>query len=193
MAEVDCSGSSRKPVVSRTPIFSSGWSSANSLVWSSRFGTRRIAERISRAAILLVEQIANVRRIFARDAQLFAHLLVQIFGQGFGGFHAQPVQIEILGVLSGFEQLLRLYRCPGAHCDQRQPDHIHLSRRLLGAKKSEMESLRPSRWRGKVKRKSSPVYAVPALCPAHTRSRRCLRSAPGNIRKPPSAREPRWR
>src|SRR6478672_5550093 len=38
IADVDCSGSRRNPVVRRTPIFSSGWSRANSLVWSSRFG-----------------------------------------------------------------------------------------------------------------------------------------------------------
>ncbi len=82
-----------------------------------QIGTCRIAERIARAAILLVEQIANVRRIFSRDAQLLAHLLVEIFGQGFGGLDAEPVQVEVLGVLPGFEELLRFYRCPGAHCD----------------------------------------------------------------------------
>ena len=32
IADVDCSGSSRKPLVSRTPTFSSGLSSANNLV-----------------------------------------------------------------------------------------------------------------------------------------------------------------
>ena len=38
IAEVDCSGSMWKPLVSRTPMFSSGFSNANNLVWSSRFG-----------------------------------------------------------------------------------------------------------------------------------------------------------
>lgn len=38
MAEVLCSGSSRNPVVRCTPMVWSGCSSANSLVWSSRFG-----------------------------------------------------------------------------------------------------------------------------------------------------------
>ena len=38
IAEVDCSGSSRNPLVSRTPTFFSGSSSTNSLVWSSRLG-----------------------------------------------------------------------------------------------------------------------------------------------------------
>src|SRR6266403_549146 len=37
--------------------------------------TRRIAKRIPRSAILLMKQIANVRRVFAGDASLFAHLL----------------------------------------------------------------------------------------------------------------------
>ena len=54
-----------------------------------------------------MEQIADVRRVFARDAQFLAHLFVKILSQRFGGFHAQSMQIEILGVLSRFEQMLR--------------------------------------------------------------------------------------
>src|SRR5271165_5155913 len=38
IAEVLCSGSSRKPLVRRTPTFFSGSSNWNSFVWSSRFG-----------------------------------------------------------------------------------------------------------------------------------------------------------
>ena len=53
-------------------------------------------------------------RVFAGDAQLLAHLLVMIFGQRFGGFDAQAVQVEILGVLAAFEEPLRLNRCLSA-------------------------------------------------------------------------------
>jgi len=64
--------------------------------------------------------------VFAGDAQLFAHLLVQVFGQGLGSLDAEAVQVEVFGVLSGFEQPLRLYRCLGANGDQRQADDVHL-------------------------------------------------------------------
>ena len=65
-----------------------------------------IAEGIARSTVFLVEEVADVGRIFARDAQLFAHLFVQVFGQGFGSFNAEAMQVEVFGVLPGFEQLL---------------------------------------------------------------------------------------
>ena len=45
---------------------------------------RRIAERVARAAIFLVEEIADVRRIVAGDAEFFADALVPKLGQRFG-------------------------------------------------------------------------------------------------------------
>ena len=77
MADVLCSGSSRKPVVRGTPMVSSGCSSANSFVWSSRLGTRGISKRVAQAAIFLVEEVADMRRIVARDSRLLADALVR--------------------------------------------------------------------------------------------------------------------
>src|SRR5436853_7608298 len=51
-------------------------------------GARGIAERIARAAIFLVKEIANVGRVFCANPQFFSHFLVVIFGERFGRFHA---------------------------------------------------------------------------------------------------------
>ena len=69
-------------------------------------GARRIAERIARSLILLMEQIANVRRVLARDAQFLAHCFVKIFRQRFRRFHAEPVKIEVPRVLPALKQAL---------------------------------------------------------------------------------------
>src|ERR1022692_4622183 len=49
-----------------------------------QIGARRVSKRVARSAILLMEQIANVRRVVARDSQLLANLLVRQLGQRFG-------------------------------------------------------------------------------------------------------------
>ena len=54
---------------------------------------RRIPKRIPRPAILLMEQIANRRRILARNPQLLAHRLMMQLRQPLRRLHAQPVQI----------------------------------------------------------------------------------------------------
>ena len=51
-----------------------------SLVFEVR--TRRIAERIPRPAVLLVEEVTDARGIFAGDAEVFAHGLVMKLGEG---------------------------------------------------------------------------------------------------------------
>ncbi len=66
-----------------------------------------ITEAISRSTVLLMKKIADVRRIVIRDSQLRPHQLVVIFGERFGGFHAESVQVEIFRVFPGFEQALR--------------------------------------------------------------------------------------
>ncbi len=66
-----------------------------------------IAERVARSAILLVEQVPDVRRVVARHAQFLANHLVREFGQRLRRLHAQPVKVQILGVLARLEELLR--------------------------------------------------------------------------------------
>ncbi len=46
---------------------------------------RRITERVARAAVLLVEEIADVVRVVTGDAKFLADVLVHKFGEGFGG------------------------------------------------------------------------------------------------------------
>src|SRR5258706_5075995 len=89
--------------------------------------TRGISEGIARAAIFLVEEVANVRRVFTRDAEFFAHLFVMIFGEGFGGLDAQSMQVEITGVLARFKETLRFDRSFRADSYEGQAEDIHLS------------------------------------------------------------------
>ena len=72
-------------------------------------GTRRIAERITRSLIFLVEEIADMRRVLARDAQFLAHLFMQIFCQRLRCLYAEPVQIKIARVFTALEQTLRFF------------------------------------------------------------------------------------
>jgi hypothetical protein len=64
---------------------------------------RRITERIARPALLLMKEVANLRRVFPGNPQLFAHFLVMQFGERLGGLHAQPVQVEVSRILAAFE------------------------------------------------------------------------------------------
>src|ERR1700733_2210202 len=69
---------------------------------------RRIAERISRSAILLMKQIANLRSVFPRNPQSLAHLLVMKLRQRLRRLYAQSVQIQVFRILAAFKQMLRL-------------------------------------------------------------------------------------
>src|SRR5690348_17195370 len=44
-------------------------------------GARWITERVARATVFLMEQVADFRRILTRDAQLLPHVLVMELGQ----------------------------------------------------------------------------------------------------------------
>src|SRR5581483_5943655 len=92
--------------------------------------TRRITERVARSTIFLVEEIADVLRVVPRNPQFFAHFLVEILCQRFGSLNTQPVQVEILGILTGLKQTLRFHAGLGADRNQRQADDILLVRTL---------------------------------------------------------------
>ena len=65
-----------------------------------------------------MKEIANLSRVFSRDPEFFPHLLVMQFGQSFRSFHAEAVQVQILGVLSTFEQALGFNARLGPDSDQ---------------------------------------------------------------------------
>ena len=118
------------------------------------------------------EQIANFGGVFAGDSQLFAHLLVMQFRQRLRRFHAQPVQIQIFRVLSAFKQPLRFDAMPSSPIVTSESPITSIFPEAFGAKKSEMQSRRPSRCRGKVKRKQ---FSCDVRLPASRA--RCGRSA----------------
>src|SRR6266576_1506029 len=73
-----------------------------------------------------MEQIANMGRVFARDAQLLAHGAMVILRQRFRCFDAKPMQIKILGVLTALKQSLGLDGSPSPYGHQGQAERIHL-------------------------------------------------------------------
>ena len=110
-------------------------------------GAGRIAEAVARAAILLMEEIGDARRIVARDAEKFARLLVGQFGERFGRLHRKAVQIEILGEVAAVEALLRLHAGLAADGDNRKPNHVAPARveRLKEVGDGEPAALRLAR------------------------------------------------
>ena len=178
----------QETVVSFTPMFSSGRSSANSFVWSSRFGhagypnysaTRDISGERDR------ECAASPRRAMPSSGECPMRQLSQRLGR----FHAQPMQVEVLGVLSAFEKLLRLVRCDAADGHARHTEHVHLPL-LAGRKKSEMHSLRPPPAAGRGSAQLRQAWVCPASSLRATRRRSTSLPLPwhGSIRRRPSAR-----
>src|SRR5689334_18020218 len=103
--------------------------------------TRRISEGEARAAVLLVEEVADVRRVFARDAELLAHALVVILGEGFRGLDAEAVEVQVARVLVRVEELLGDLRGLVTDGDKRQADHVELARTL---RQEEVADTQPS-------------------------------------------------
>jgi len=66
-------------------------------------GARWVAEGVARAAISLMEKVGDARRVVGGDAEELAGLLVRKLGEGFGGFHREAMQVEVLGEVAGFE------------------------------------------------------------------------------------------
>src|ERR1035441_9371520 len=67
--------------------------------------TRRVAETVSRAAILLMEKVRDARGVCSGDAEHLARLFVCDFGECLGGFDRKAMQVEILGEVAGLEEL----------------------------------------------------------------------------------------
>src|ERR1051325_6908104 len=87
-----------------------------------------------------MEQVANLPTIVCPDAEFFPHFLVVQFRQRFSAFNAKAMQVKVLGVLSTFEQALRLGACLGTDSDQRQSDDIHLAGGLGSEEISDAEA-----------------------------------------------------
>ena len=89
-------------------------------------GAGRVAEGVTGAAILLVKEIGDSRRVFAGDAEKLARLLVRQFGQRLSGFHREAVQIKVLGKVAGLEEPGRLAAGFIADGDDGEADNIAL-------------------------------------------------------------------
>src|ERR1700761_1821822 len=68
-------------------------------------GAGGIADRVARALVLDAEEAVEVRRVLARDAQFSAHPRVPVLGEGLGELHRQAVQLQVLAVGVGLEEL----------------------------------------------------------------------------------------
>ena len=126
-------------------------------------GAGGVAEGVARAAVLLVEEVFDVGGVFGVDSKVDAHLFVHVFGEGFGGFDGETVEVEVSGEVAGLEELLGDLAGAAADGDDGEADDVmragEPSSGDLGEKKSAMESRRPSRWRGKLMRSSSLLCA----------------------------------
>ena len=64
---------------------------------------RWVSKRVAGAAIFLMEEIGNARRIFGSNTEKFAHLFVSQLCQRLGRFHREAVQIKVLGEVAALE------------------------------------------------------------------------------------------
>ena len=103
--------------------------------------TRGVPKRISRPAIFLMKQIADMRGIVPRDPQFFAHILVMQFSQSLGSLHTQPMHVKIFRVFPGLKQALRLTRSQRSNRHQRHSDYIQLARRF---RRNEIRDAQPA-------------------------------------------------
>src|SRR5579875_1596406 len=65
---------------------------------------RRISKRVTRAAVLLVEEIADLLRILASNTEFFTNLPVPQLGQRFGCLYTEPMQIQIAREVARIEE-----------------------------------------------------------------------------------------
>ena len=105
-ADVVCSGWYWNDVSSlhSTPMRSAS-SSSPIFTLSSRSGTRRVAERVAAAAVLLTEQPGDRRPVLVGEAPLLTDAAVPQLGERLGHLDAEAVHVEVVGVLVLGEQL----------------------------------------------------------------------------------------
>ena len=110
MADVLCSGSSRNPVVRLHADVLVRMQQREQLGLVFQIRTRRIPERVARARDISGGRDRGFAANLRRQCRVLDESLVPTLGQRFGRFHAQAMQVEVLGVLSPFEKLMRLVR-----------------------------------------------------------------------------------
>src|SRR5579864_2353585 len=70
-----------------------------------QIGTGWIAERVARATVLLVEEVAGSWSVISGNTQLFANVFVEKFCQCLRRLHTQAMQVEIFRKFSGIKKL----------------------------------------------------------------------------------------
>ena len=86
--------------------------------------TRGIAKTETRTLVTLAEQFIEVLRIVIGDPKFLPNLLVPKFRERLGSLYAQPMKVEVVGVIVGFEELLRILAGAAAHGHKMKGDHV---------------------------------------------------------------------
>ena len=68
--------------------------------------TGGVSERVAAAAVVLLEELSDARRIVAGDSPFAAKLPMERFGEALRHFYAKPVQVKVIQVAIGVEELL---------------------------------------------------------------------------------------
>src|SRR2546427_12119765 len=87
-------------------------------------GTRRVTETVARTAIMLAEQLFDLRMIALVDREFFPNLLVPELSQCFRRLDTQAMEVEILLIITGGEQLLAVFRCHSSHRHEMEGDNV---------------------------------------------------------------------
>src|ERR1051326_6948716 len=103
-------------------------------------GAGRVSEGVARAAVLLVEEVGDARGVVLGDAELFSDFLVHKFGEGFGGFNAESVAIEVAGEFAGVEELFGDLGGAAADGDAGEADHVEATARARGEEIGDAEA-----------------------------------------------------
>ena len=86
-----------------------------------------VAKTESAAAVALLEELGDLRRIFAAKAHFLPHAFVPEFGQSFSRFDTEAVKEEIILIFVGLEKFLGHLGRAIADGDQLHAQHIKLA------------------------------------------------------------------
>src|SRR5262249_45595785 len=102
-------------------------------------GAGGITEAVTAAAIALLPDLFEFRRIFRSKAQLLPHPLVPQLRQRLGAFDAETMEIELFLILFFLKQLLSQFRSAIANGHELYAEDIEFPRFNAGEKVSDAQ------------------------------------------------------
>ncbi len=115
------------PVLGQRAADALGLEEAEEFFLVGHVGAGGVAEAVAAAAVVLGEELVDLRGVVVPDAQLGAAALVPELRQRFGRLDAHAVDIEVLRIVVVVEQLLREAADLLAHGDAVEAEHVFFS------------------------------------------------------------------